>query len=120
MLLDREGRNFMELKFLFSTRSKRFNAGIFLVLLAISDSFFTDFGLRYSHITEANPMMRFVYETSVFGFYAIKISLPLVLLYVITKIEPKRYLLFLFGSTLLLYMFVLCQHVLWVTLLLNS
>lgn len=96
--------------------SRRFKAGILLILLAILDSLFTDFGLRNNYITEANPLMRVVYEASVFGFYLIKISLPFLLLYLLAKIELKKYFQFLLGCALVLYSFVLCQHLIWLSL----
>lgn len=98
------------------SHSGRFKAGILLVLLAILDSLFTDFGLRNNYITEANPLMRVVYEASVFGFYLIKISLPFLLLYLLAKIELKKYFQFLLGFALVLYSFVLCQHLIWLSL----
>lgn len=102
-------------KLLFSTRSRLFKAGILLLSLAILDSFFTDFGLRHNYITEANPLMRAVYEASVFGFYLLKISLPFLLLYLLTKIKQKKYLQYLLNFTLVLYSFVLCLHVIWLS-----
>ena len=105
----------MNLKHLFSTRKKIFKAGILLVLLAISDSLLTDFGIQNYYITEANPLMNYLYETSVFGFYMIKIGLPLLLLYFIAKIEPRKYLQLLVGSTLFLYSCVLCLHIIWIS-----
>jgi len=98
------------------THSKRFKVGILLIILAILDSLFTDFGLRHKYITEANPLMRVIYETSVAGFYGIKICLPLLLLYLLSKIEAKRYLQFLHNFALILYSFVLCQHLIWLSL----
>ena len=59
--------------------------------------------------------MNYLYETSVFGFYTIKIGLPLLLLYFITNIEPRKYLQLLFGSTLFLYSCVLCLHIIWIS-----
>ncbi|MFJ7933800.1 DUF5658 family protein [Sporosarcina sp. NPDC096371] len=105
----------MQIKHMLSTRSRLFKAGILLLSLAIWDALFTDFGLRNNHITEANPLMRSVYETSISGFFLIKISLPFLLLFVLTKIEPKRYLRFLLRFALALYSFVLCQHLLWLS-----
>ena len=102
----------------FSTRKTLIIAGILLLLLAVVDSFFTDFGIQKQYITEANPLMAFIYDTSISGFYALKISLPCVLLYLLTKIEPKRYLKLLIGSTILLYSFVLFQHIYWISLIL--
>ena len=91
----------MDLRLLLSTRNNLLNAGIFLLLLAIFDSIFTDIGIRYDYISEANPLMQSVYETSVLGFYVIKISFPLLLLYLLTKIEPNSYVRFLIGFTVL-------------------
>ncbi|KXH87054.1 hypothetical protein AU377_00285 [Sporosarcina sp. HYO08] len=88
-----------------------------LFLLAVADAYFTDLGLRNDHVTEANPLMDLLYSNSVLGFYLIKISLPLALLFIISKIQPKRYLKLLIGFTLLLYSFVLSQHFLWIYLL---
>ena len=105
----------MDIKLLLSTRKKLLNAGVFLLILAVVDSIFTDFGLRHNYITEANAMMRAVYETSIAGFYGTKICLPLLLLYLLTKIEAKRYLQFLLSFTLVLYSFVLCLHVVWLS-----
>ncbi|WP_223145585.1 DUF5658 family protein [Sporosarcina sp. ANT_H38] len=88
------------------------------MLLAAIDSFFTDFGIQKKYITEANPLMRFIYDTSIWGFYSIKIGLPLVLLYLLTKIEPKGYLKLLVGAAILLYSFVLFQHIYWISFVL--
>ncbi len=63
-----------------------------LILLALLDSLFTDIGIRQHYITEANPIMKYIYDTSVFGFYALKISLPIFLLLLLSKIKPKKYL----------------------------
>lgn len=88
------------------------------MLLAVVDSFSTDFGIQKKYITEANPLMRFIYDTSIWGFYSIKIGLPLVLLYLLTKIEPKGYLKLLVGAAILLYSFVLFQHIYWISFVL--
>ncbi|WP_197485377.1 DUF5658 family protein [Sporosarcina psychrophila] len=103
---------------IFSTRKKLLTAGILLLLLAVVDSFFTDFGIQKQYITEANPLMALIYDTSIWGFYALKISLPCVLLYLLTEIEQKRYLKLLVGSAILLYSVVLFQHIYWISLVL--
>ena len=108
----------MDVKLLISNRHKLFASGVALLLLAAADSFFTDFGIQQKHITEANPLMRFVYDWSVWGFYTIKICLPFVLLILLAKIESKRYLQILIGFSLLLYSFVLLKHILWISLVL--
>ncbi|WP_369802620.1 DUF5658 family protein [Psychrobacillus sp. OK032] len=83
------------------------------------DSIFTDFGIRNGHITEANPFMRFIYENNIATFYSIKIILPLLFMYIITKFQPRRYLQILIGGALLLYSFVLLQHLFWMSLLIG-
>ncbi|WP_144513797.1 DUF5658 family protein [Bacillus sp. FJAT-22090] len=88
-----------------------------LLLLAIFDSLFTDYGIRNGHISEANPIMRFIYERNIYSFYLIKIILPLLFMYVIAQFKPKKYLQILIGATLLLYTFVLFQHLFWISLL---
>ncbi|MER2090281.1 MAG: DUF5658 family protein [Sporosarcina sp.] len=108
----------MDVKLPILNRHKLFASAVTLLLLAAADSFFTDFGIQQRYITEANPLMRFVYDRSVFGFYAIKICLPFVLLILLAKIETKRYLQILMGFSLLLYSIVLFQHVLWISLVL--
>ena len=84
------GVTIQELRVKFPARKTLIIAGILLLLLAVVDSFFTDFGIQKQYITEANPLMAFIYDTSILGFYALKISLPCVLLYLLTKIEPKE------------------------------
>uniref|UniRef100_UPI00406BED95 DUF5658 family protein n=1 Tax=Sporosarcina sp. FSL K6-1540 TaxID=2921555 RepID=UPI00406BED95 len=103
---------------IFSSRKKLLTAGILLLLLAVVDSFFTDFGIQKQYITEANPLMALIYDTNIWGFYALKISLPCVLLYLLTEIEQKRYLKLLVGSAILLYSVVLFQHIYWISLVL--
>ncbi|CAM3164139.1 DUF5658 domain-containing protein [Filibacter tadaridae] len=107
----------MKLKHLFSTRNGLIKAGITLLTLSIVDALLTDFGIRNNHISEANPLMRSIYDSSIFSFYAIKIILPLILLNVITKIEPKLYIRLLVGSSLLIYTAVLSLHVWWISVI---
>ena len=96
----------------------RFHAVSLLLLLAIFDSLFTDFGIRNNHISEANPLMRYLYGTSVPAFYLIKIALPLLLLLILTKIEVKKYLNLLIGGTVALYVLILFQHIFWMSIIL--
>lgn len=108
----------MDVKLPILSRHKLFASGVTLLLLATADSLFTDFGIQQNHITEANPLMRFVYDRSIWGFYTIKICLPFVLLVLLARIEAKRYLQILMKFSLLLYSLVLFQHVLWISLVL--
>jgi hypothetical protein len=91
------------------------NAGLFLVLLATFDTIITDLGIRHNYIQEANPLMDSLYKTSIFSFYLIKMILPIVLLYILAKIEAKPYIRFLLGASLLLYVIVLTKHLYWMT-----
>lgn len=89
--------------------------GILLLSLAILDSFFTDFGIRNNHIQEANPLVSIIYDTSILGFYAIKIGLPILLIYILTKIDSKPYLHILVQLTLLFYLLVVALHIVWIS-----
>lgn len=109
----------MAVKFHFSTTSTLLKAGAILFTFAFFDTIFTDFGIRNDYIEEANPIMRVVYETSITAFYLVKISLPLILLFLISKIKPKPYFSLLIGATLLLYFFVICTHVFWLILVIR-
>ncbi|WP_368668731.1 DUF5658 family protein [Sporosarcina sp. 6E9] len=91
-----------------------------LILLAFLDSLFTDIGIRQNHIQEANPIMKGLYDKSVIGFYAFKISLPLFLLSFLSKIQTKKYLKVLLSFTVLLYIFVICLHLFWISLAINT
>ncbi|OMC89289.1 hypothetical protein BK128_04440 [Viridibacillus sp. FSL H7-0596] len=104
------------MKLAFFPRSKLFFAGLLLLFLSVLDSIFTDFGIRHNHITEANPLMRLVYESSVFGFYSLKIMFPLLLLYILSKVQIKRSLLLLMGAAIILYSVVFIQHIWWISL----
>ncbi|WP_221887499.1 DUF5658 family protein [Psychrobacillus soli] len=96
---------------------KQLSLAFLLLLLAIFDSISTDFGIRNGHISEANPLMRFIYESNIPTFYLIKIILPLLFMYIITKLQPKKYMQFLIIVALLLYTLVLMQHLYWITLI---
>lgn len=93
---------------------------LLLLLLAICDSFITHFGLSNGYIEEANPIMRFVYETSILGFFSIKIILPILFIWIITKLKPNAFLQLLIAGALFLYAFVLFKHVYWLYLLYDS
>lgn len=88
-----------------------------LLLLSIADAALTDIGLRFQLIEEANPLMAFVYEYSVIIFYGIKVLLPLSLLIIIKYVMNHHYIKMLIRFAFLLYAFVFCIHVLWVSVL---
>ncbi|WP_231687448.1 DUF5658 family protein [Bacillus sp. FJAT-22090] len=76
----------MNQKNMYYTNNTLITASIYLLVLAILDSIFTDYGIRNNHISEANPLIQLLYDTSIVGFYFIKISLPLLLIYIMTKV----------------------------------
>ena len=90
---------------------------ILLLLLAICDSFITHFGLSNGYIEEANPLMRYMYETSIPGFFSIKIILPILFILIITKLKPNAFLQLLIAGALFLYAFVLFKHIYWIYVL---
>ncbi|KQL37562.1 hypothetical protein AN959_01955 [Psychrobacillus sp. FJAT-21963] len=105
---------------MYYTNNTLITASIYLLVLAILDSIFTDYGIRNKHISEANPLMKLLYDTSIVGivgFYFIKISLPLLLIYIMTKVQPKRYIQLLLVVALLIYSGVLFQHFFWISML---
>lgn len=89
---------------------------IVLLILAIFDALFTDFGIQNHHITEANPIMRSIHEANVTGFYLIKIALPVLLISIVAKLESKPFILFLLNVAISLYVIVLLLHFFWLTL----
>lgn len=97
-------------------RNKLIKMGIILLILATLDALFTDFGIQNHHITEANPIMRSIYEANVTGFYIIKIALPVLLIGIVSKIESKPFILILLNIAIFLYAIVLILHFFWLTL----
>lgn len=84
---------------------------ILLLLLCCFDAAATDFGLQKGYIKEANPIMRAVYEESRFVFYTIKLSLPLLLMWIFPRAANQRRLLVLAGACLAVYGAVSALHV---------
>ena len=97
-------------------RNKLINLGIILLFLATLDAFFTDFGIQNHYITEANPVMRIIYEVSLIGFYFIKIALPVLLIGIVSKLESKPYIVTLMNIAVFLYVSVLMLHFSWLTI----
>ena len=113
------GDDFMDLNIKREAQEQdRWNfTAILLLLLAISDCLMTHFGLSNGYIEEANPLMLYVYEASIVGFFSIKILLPLLFIYIMTKLKPKAYLQLLIAGALFLYAFVMFKHVYWLYVL---
>ena len=110
-----KGLKLVDIKPKSQLENKMFQATIFLLVLSCFDTVFTDYGLRNEHITEANPLMRILYEMNIAGFYLVKIGLPLLLLYLFSKLPQKKYLNVLIITTIILYISVFLQHAFWIS-----
>lgn len=89
---------------------------IVLLMLAIADAVFTDFGIQNHYITESNPIMSNVYNGNIPGFYLIKIILPILLIFIATKLESKPFIRTLFYMAIFSYICVLMLHFFWLSL----
>ncbi len=76
---------------------------------------FTDLGIRYHYIQEANPIMRSLYEKSILSFYVTKLILPILLFFILLRVEPKPIIHVVLVISLVLYFIVLIQHFLWMS-----
>jgi len=93
-----------------------FKIGAYLLLLSMLDAFFTDLGIRKSLITEANPLMNGIYERSIVSFYALKIIMPLLLVGILSKIQPSLFIKILIIVAASLYSAILLMHIMWINM----
>jgi hypothetical protein len=93
---------------------------LFLLLAGILDAVLTHFGITLGLIKEGNPVMEFAIEKSWLLFYLIKIFLPLLLIGIFTIRPLKGRIRTLLVATCLLYFSVLCYHLVWIVLFLNT
>ncbi|WP_025786282.1 DUF5658 family protein [Sporosarcina sp. D27] len=87
-----------------------------LLGLSLVDALATDFGLRFELIEEANPMMDYVYESSVIGFYFVKLVLPISLFTLQSVVARSRFVQRLLQLTIGLYVVISGLHVFWFVL----
>lgn len=105
------------LKMLKSSVSVGTNRMLWVLLgLSIFDAFATDFGLRFELIVEANLMMDYVYESSVIGFYFVKLGLPISLFTLQSVVVRSRFVQRLLQFTIGLYAVIFGLHVFWLVL----
>lgn len=97
-------------------QNRLLNAGFLLLCLCVLDAALTDYGLRSGHIQEANPLVAFLYEFNIFLFYAVKLGLPLVLLYLVTHSSAGILLRIFLTTALFLYISIVGLHVFWLVL----
>lgn len=87
-----------------------------LLLASLTDALLTDWGLRLHAVTEANPVMRMLYEQAYPLFYGVKLLLPFFLLLIPDKPHPKKYQTVLIGTAFAVYTGVLLLHSRWMWL----
>ena len=64
-----------------------------LYVLSATDGILTLWGLSLEAIQEVNPLMQLIINKSPVGFMALKLSVPIILGFVLWKIKTKIYLL---------------------------
>ncbi|WP_397540287.1 DUF5658 family protein [Rummeliibacillus pycnus] len=82
----------------------------------MSDALFTDIGIRNHLITEANPLMNWVYENSILLFYALKISMPILLIGILRNIQPSLLIRSLVIGVTAIYFAILFTHIWWIAI----
>lgn len=98
------------------TQNRLTKMGIILLILATLDAFFTDMGIQNQLITEANPLMRIIYEVNLLGFYFIKIALPVLLIGIVSRLESRPFIVILLHIAISLYVCVLLLHFSWLAM----
>jgi hypothetical protein len=93
---------------------------IFLLTAGLLDAVSTQIGIGLGVIKEGNPIMEFAINKSWIIFYFIKIVLPLVLIGLFYLAPFKGKLRILLVTTCVLYLSVLCYHLYWIYLYLNT
>jgi hypothetical protein len=96
----------------------RFSVWCIFVLSAF-DAVLTDIGLRHHYIDEYNLLMKMVYGQGLMLFYAVKLGLPLALLFLAPKMKPRRVTRHLLRLSLSAYAGVMVVHYLWLSAVLR-
>ena len=87
-----------------------------LCLLCLFDAAATDVGLQLEYIKEANPLMRMLYETDRFLFYAVKAGMPLLLWWMCASFAGRRWFRISVFLCLSMYTAVGFFHIYWIGL----
>lgn len=90
------------------------NTCFLLFCLCMLDAIFTDLGIRYDHIEEANPFVRSLYDMNVIAFYLLKASLPILLFMLMHYMKPSLLIRNLLVVALIVYTFIIFIHVSWI------
>lgn len=86
-----------------------------LLFLCFADAAFTDIGLRLFLIDELNPLVKRLYESSIIGYYAMKLLLPLSLILIYYRTNNRVWLNPCILVTALLYFIVNIYHFIWIS-----
>ena len=111
-----KGLLYLESKILFNSNINISKLGMFLLLFCMLDALFTDLGIRNNLITETNPLMDWIYENSVLGFYALKISMAVLLVYILSRIQPTLLIKMLMIGAISIYSAILFMHIFWIVI----
>lgn len=105
-------------KVLPTPKDRLLNTCFLLFCLCMIDAVFTDFGIRYGHIEEANPFIRSLYDVNIFAFYLLKASLPILLFFLMQYMKPSYIVRTLLIVALIIYTLVILIHISWMIIVL--
>ncbi|MCM3743573.1 DUF5658 family protein [Sporosarcina luteola] len=97
-----------------SSKDRLLNTCFLLFCLCMIDAIFTDFGIRYGHIEEANPLVRSLYDLNIIAFYLLKSSLPIILFLFMKYMKPSLLVKNLLIVALIIYTIVTFIHISWI------
>ena len=99
------------------TREKAIIVGsITFLILSLLDALLTLWGLGQGAIEEVNPVMRWLTEKNPIAFIAVKLSLPLMLGFVLWEIRDRsrKFVAFSMWLVVIVYAAVMVLHIGWV------
>lgn len=96
------------------SKDRLLNTCFLLFCLCMIDATFTDIGIRYGHIQEANPFIRSIYDFNVATFYLTKACLPILLFFLLQYTKPSLLIRNLLVVALIIYTIVIFLHISWI------
>ncbi len=97
-----------------NSKERLLNTCFLLFCLCMIDAIFTDFGIRYGHIQEANPFVRSLYDMNVIAFYMMKAGLPILLFILMQYMKPSHLVRNLIVVALIIYTLIILVHISWI------
>lgn len=95
-------------------KERLLNTCFLLFCLCMIDAIFTDFGIRYGHIQEANPFVRSLYDMNVIVFYMMKAGLPILLFILMQYMKPSQLVRNFIVVALIIYTLIILVHISWI------